>query len=195
MRHPIDRLLSHYEHGWTEGDIRSDVDEAILQHPELVLQSCYAWQIAPYLKSFGADHVLPVFFERLINDPSRELRRILRHLGDPEPVCTEDLVPFHNRSRDRRRAHPTLALARHLPASRFLASRLPKRLHDRIEDMWKMRERPSLSAESSRRIRYIFDRDLDQLGRWLGSPLSCESYATAMMADDLEWSSAARTAA
>ena len=36
MRHPIDRLISHYIHEWTQRVISSPVNEAVDEHPELI---------------------------------------------------------------------------------------------------------------------------------------------------------------
>src|SRR5690606_4205334 len=65
MRHPIDRLVSHYIHGWTMREISEPIDEAIDRHPELIAYGCYAKQLTPYFERFGRDRVLPMFFDRV----------------------------------------------------------------------------------------------------------------------------------
>ena len=66
MRHPIDRLLSHYAHEWTLGQMSININKAIAKHPELIDYSRYSMQLAPYFETFGRERVLPVFFERLV---------------------------------------------------------------------------------------------------------------------------------
>ena len=81
MRHPLDRLVSHYVHGWTERTIGGAIDEAAAQYAALIDYGRYAMQIAPYLERFGKDRVLPVFFDRLLAAPQAELERVCRFLG------------------------------------------------------------------------------------------------------------------
>ena len=65
MRHPVDRLISHYMHQWSVGVISCDINQAIDRYPELVDYSCYGMQITPYLQEFGHKAVLPLFFDDL----------------------------------------------------------------------------------------------------------------------------------
>jgi len=195
MRHPVARLVSHYRHGWTEGTIRSSLDQAVLEHPELTLQSCYAWQLAPYLKRFGSDRILPVFFERLARWPRAELERIARHVGFRGPVHWSEDLGAYNRSAERRRRGPLLETVRRVPGARSAARLLPGSLVHRMESRWKMPEAPSLSTDAEQRLQRIFDRDLERLGRWLGTRLSCSDYEATVCSQALEWSSAAQEAA
>ena len=57
MRHPVDRLISHYMHQWSEGVISCDINKAIDRYPELIDYGCYGMQITPYLEEFGRDSV------------------------------------------------------------------------------------------------------------------------------------------
>jgi hypothetical protein len=195
MRNPLERLVSHYRHAWAEGTIRSDLDCAVLEHPELTLQSCYAWQLAPYLQRFGPEAVLPVFLERLVHWPSEELARIARHVGYRGPVRWADDVGDHNRSSDRRREDPLLKLARRVPGARSLKGWLPAALVRTIESRWRTFEAPDLAPASAARLRRIFDCDVGRLGDWLGTSLSCEGYEEAVLSRPLEWSMAAKEVA
>ncbi|HIF55527.1 MAG TPA: sulfotransferase, partial [Methylococcaceae bacterium] len=50
MRHPVDRLVSHYIHQWTQNIFTCDINAAIDQYEELTAYSCYARQLAPYFE-------------------------------------------------------------------------------------------------------------------------------------------------
>ena len=195
MRHPLARLVSHYRHEWAEGTIRSSLDQAVLEHPALTLQGCYAWQLAPYLQRFGPERILPVFFERLARWPRAELERIARHVGFWGPVHWSGDLGVFNRSSDRRRRDPLLGTIRRVPGARSAARLLPGRLVRRMESRWKLHEAPSLSADAKRRLQRIFDRDLEHVGRWLGTRLCCDEYENTVLSRPLEWSSAAQEAA
>ena len=54
MRHPFDRMLSHYVHEWTQAVISCPLDDAVDEHPELIAYSRYAMQLKPYIARFGA---------------------------------------------------------------------------------------------------------------------------------------------
>ena len=43
-------------------------------------------QLEPYLRAYGPEAVLPVFFDRLVGLPQEELERICRFLGCLEPL-------------------------------------------------------------------------------------------------------------
>lgn len=78
MRNPVDRLVSHYIHGWT---VR-DVDGPIERHPELVACGRYAMQLQPCVERFAFARILPVFLERLV-----ETARSSRPLGCMAPAA------------------------------------------------------------------------------------------------------------
>ena len=81
MRHPIDRLVSHYIHEWSMGNINCNINEAIKLYPELISYSCYSKQLEPYIKTFGNQSILPVFFDRILNEEQTELERICKFIG------------------------------------------------------------------------------------------------------------------
>ena len=76
MRHPIDRLTSHYLHEVTVGRISVGLEEAVERHPELVDYGRYSMQLEPYLRVYGPESILPVFFDRLVDQPDLELERL-----------------------------------------------------------------------------------------------------------------------
>jgi len=195
MRNPMARLISHYLHEWTEGSISASLDRAILDHPRLMLQSCYAWQLAPYLERFGPDQILPVFFERIVRRPGTELERIARFLGSSAPIAWREELGAFNRTADRRRNDPLHDLVRKLPGGRSIARLLPTALRLRIERRWRVVDPVTLSSGSKNELEHVFDRDLARLGRWLGTSLSWRSYDEVVVGRNLSWTCAAREAA
>ena len=106
MRHPLDRLVSHYIHEWSTGVYRCSLEEAINKYPDLIAYGNYAMQLEPYFKTFGHAAVLPVFFDRLLSEPQAELERICRFIGyQAQPVWIQDLKP-DNVSSERVRKFP-----------------------------------------------------------------------------------------
>jgi len=177
MRHPIDRLISHYSHGWLENSIGGTLDAAVERHPELIDYGRYAMQIRPWLDAFGPDRILPVFVERLAAAPQQELERVCRHIGFVGlPRWAEEIAP-QNVSSTRLRDNPRRDLLVHHPVLSVVRRHLvPQSLRDRLKRRWQMPERPALGDAAHRRITAIFDRDLAELGLLLGVELDCSNF-------------------
>ncbi|MBO9714531.1 sulfotransferase [Sphingomonas sp.] len=187
MRHPIDRLVSHFIHGWSKRDMDGPIEDAVKRHPALVDYGRYAMQITPWIERFGQDKVLPVFFERLTAHPQAEFERICAFLGYAgAPVWRPDLRD--NVSEQRMRSSPLRDAIVKNPLATFLRRTfVPQAMRDRIKSQWQMRERPELSAEARAGLETLFDPDLARLGAMLGTPLSCATFKETVRARSLEW--------
>ncbi|MDZ7842668.1 MAG: sulfotransferase [Gammaproteobacteria bacterium] len=178
MRDPVDRIVSQYIHEWSEHVIDKDcpIDEAITTHPILVDYSRYAMQLQPYVELFGFNGILPVFFERLIDNPNAELRRIATHIGCGGPVRWLD-DDAANVSTERQRRHPALdAILDIRLLQRVRRTLLPEALRTRIRSRWTMQERPRLSAKSIAQLHGQLDPEMRTLGEWLGLNLNCRTF-------------------
>jgi hypothetical protein len=183
MRHPIDRLVSHYIHEWTQGVITCPIDEAIAKHPELVDYSRYAYQLRPWIGRFGKDRILPVIFEELTAEPGKELKRIAAFLGAKGDVLWRADLEAQNVSAERIRKFPGYELIVGNPVATFLRRTLvPQALRDRVKSNLQMRERPQLSPEKIAMLTEIFDRDLEALAPIAGMRISCASFAAHSLA-------------
>ena len=187
MRHPIDRLVSHYVHGWTERTIGGPIDEAAAKYPALIDYGRYAMQIAPYLERFGKDRVLPVFFDRLLAEPQAELERVCRFLGYAGVPQWQRGVR-DNDSAKRLRVSPVRDVIINQPVLAWVRRTLiPQGTRDLIKGAWQMRNKPTLGSAERERLAAIFDQDLAQLGAMLGVPLSCANFKQKTAAAPLEW--------
>ncbi len=177
MRDPIERLISHYIHEWTQGVISVPIGEAIEKHPELIAYSRYGYQLGPWIRGFGKDRILTVFLERMTAAPDQELTRIARFLGATGGVKWRDDLDAQNVSAERIRKFPGYSLVIGNPLATALRRTLmPQGLRDRVKSRLQTRERPELSAEMISRLTEIFDRDLRQLSGTIGRPLACETF-------------------
>ena len=182
VRHPIDRLVSHYIHEWTERRISAPLDRAVDVHPELVAYSRYSMQLEPYLEAFGPQNILLVVFERFVADPRTELARVCRFLGQEGPVRFDPHLGAQNVSSQRLRRNRVRDALVWNPIITPLRRRfIPPGLRDRVKRLWQMKKRPVLGAQQSRRLEAIFDEDLGTLGSWLGIDLSCARFKTTVL--------------
>jgi len=188
MRHPVDRLVSHYIHEWSMGVYRCGIEEAIDRYPELIAYGRYAMQLKPYFKTFGQDAVLPVFFDRLVSEPQTELERVCQFIGyQSQPTWVQDLGPS-NVSSERIRRFPLYELlVESVPATWVRRRFIPQGLRDSIKLKLSMQKRPILGDEAIARLEAEFDLDLAQLGKWLGIDLDCLNYKQMTSAVSLNW--------
>lgn len=188
MRHPVDRLVSHYMHEWSTGVYRCGIEEAVDKYPELITYGCYSMQLDPYLEAFGHDAVLPVFFDHLLHEPQAELERICQFIGyKGRPVWVKDMKP-DNVSSERVRKFPLYRLlVESAPATWLRRHFIPQGMRDAIKMKFRMQERPVLGIELRTQLEVNFDRDLAQLGKRLGQELNCKNFKQSTSSSSLNW--------
>jgi hypothetical protein len=188
MRHPIDRLISHYKHEWSQQVITVDIDEAITAHPELMEYGRYGMQLQPYFEAFGRERVLPVFYDRLATAPQEELERICRFIACPhQPEWVKDL-PRQNVSGRRLQRTWLRNVLLNSRSLRALARRMmSRRMRERIAERWTVKVNTELSAERRAGLARVFDEDLARLGEWIGLTLTCETFKEIARAVEPAW--------
>ena len=177
MRHPIDRLVSHYMHQWSEGVISCDINQAIDRYPELIDYSCYGMQITPYFEAFGSKSVLPLFFEGLKANKNKTLNRVGEFIGLTEPlIWVDDLAQDNVSSQRIRRFYGYELLINSKPMAWLRKALIPQRVRDRVKQQLSMQRRPEISSVQLARITKIFDRDLQTVDDWIDVQLTCENF-------------------
>lgn len=177
MRDPVDRLVSHYIHEWTQGVIACPIDEAIDRHPELVAYSRYADQLAPWIARFGPARILPVFLERMTAEPDAELKRVAAFLGASGDIFWRDDLEAQNVSAERIRRFPGYELiVESKIATALRRTLIPRSFRDRVKSNFQMRERPELSPARRADLVRVFDADLARLGALLGAPFDVATF-------------------
>jgi hypothetical protein len=189
MRHPVDRLISHYIHQWTENVIRCDINDALDRYPELINYSRYSYQLEPYFEVYGKLSVLPVFFAAVKQQPQRELERIARFIGYRGPVTWNEDLGAQNVSAERLRHFRGYRLIVDSPPMAFLRRTLvPQSVRDMVKARLTVKQRPALEASNVARLEVIFDEDLQALSEWLDVDLSCKNFTKKTAGDHLQWS-------
>lgn len=179
MRHPIQRLVSHYIHEWTEGRAGSDISREVLTDPQYVEYSSYARQLTPYLEYFDKTQILPVFFECLTTSKVLELERVARFLGDTsaETFAWHSEVARTNVSSERMRKSRTRDALLSLRAVRVAKNILPAPVIESVKRIWMMRRRPVLSAEATQFVEQRFHADLSKLSDMLGCSINIDNFS------------------
>ncbi|MCB0005007.1 MAG: sulfotransferase [Anaerolineales bacterium] len=81
VRHPVDRIESHYHHRLIQGKVSGEIEQEILAEPLYVDRSRYAFQLEPYLEYFPRNQLLLLLFEEFVAAPEATLSQIATFLG------------------------------------------------------------------------------------------------------------------
>ena len=189
MRHPVDRLISHYIHQWTQNVIKIDINQAIEQFEELVAYSSYTKQLAPYFQQYGYENVLPVFTESLRVNPQGELERIAKFVGHDEPVVWHEDLLEQNVSSDRVRKFKGYRWVVDSKLMTFIRRTfISKSFREKVKQIFTMKRRPEIDSVHMEQLVTILDKDLEQLGEMLGIELNCANYKKTVSSQQLNWS-------
>lgn len=172
LRHPLERLRSHYRHLVVHGASRAPFLD-LLADPEgpLVRRSQYFTCLAPYTEAFPREQICVVRFEDLVGDQPEAWPVVLRHLGlGPRPLSNR----AHNVSAEK--GHFTSLMYRlwtsplrrhiqHVPrpvrqVGRVLLTRGGPGPDARLEE--------SSEAPIPEEVASSIWQDIDRLERWLG---------------------------
>ncbi len=188
MRHPIERLISHYIHQWTQNVFTCEINQAIDDYEELTAYSCYAMQIEPYIKQFGSENILPIFNERLRQNSQKQLERISDFIGYKGAMKWQDNTASQNVSHERIREFPGYSW---LVDSKFMTqlrqNLVPQSIRDKIKGQFRMKDRPIIDETHIKKVTASFDQDLAKLGHWFDVELTCENYKTTVEKKELLW--------
>lgn len=175
MRHPIDRLLAHCREAASAAGAAAGLERALERAPWLIDYGCYAMQVRPYLEAFGSQAVLPVFYERLMRDPQRELERVCRFIGHAATSRWHaDLDVNHALRAVRSRPASRPPMPHRNGAHRARRRLLPQAVRSRMSPLTRIAAeiRPAMLQRLADR----FDEDLAQLRAWLGVSIRCDNF-------------------
>lgn len=190
MRHPVDRLVSHYIHEWTMGVYRCDIEQAVTRYTELKSYSQYSKQLAPFIEAWGKDNILPVFFDRLLKHPQSELETIARFIGYTNAVTWQQDMKAENISSERVKRFAGDQLLIRNPVATWLRRHLiPQSFRDRIKNRLRMNQRPTLNPQTRTLLEKEFNDDLRILGDWLGMPIDCANFKQITAETPARWKS------
>lgn len=76
MRHPIERIVSHYMHNYLRGYTNSAFEDEVVSKSTYLNRTRYFTQIRPYIECFGRENILLLTFEDFLSDKNATLRRV-----------------------------------------------------------------------------------------------------------------------
>src|SRR5918999_1124068 len=170
IRHPVERMRSHYIHWVLKGTEREPIEKALLTNPLYLNSSLYALQIEQYLEHFDRDQLLIVTSEGLRGDRYKTVRRIYEFLG----VHPNWLVPQHDeefhRSSEKWDNRPLARRLRRLPGYGVVAGVAPKSMKKSYRRFVQKRIGPieaEISNELQNRLEAKLKDDIRRLRSYL----------------------------
>jgi hypothetical protein len=123
VRHPIERIRSHYAHAVAAGWERRPLGRALREEPQYLDVSRYAHQLTEYLRYFDRSQLLVVGAEQLRDDRAATLRRVLAFIGVDPTVAPAGLEAEHHPTPRVRR--PFAEALRRVPGASTVARLAP----------------------------------------------------------------------
>lgn len=125
MRHPIERIQSHYTHGQTEGweTTKQPLDGGQV-HEQLIAVSSYARQLDEYYRRFPAENIKLLLYEDLKTRPAELVTEVCEFIGVDPAYQSEQIGVVHNKNNYRVESK-MLKRLRWSGAGRAVASVLP----------------------------------------------------------------------
>jgi hypothetical protein len=178
VRDPIDRLLSHYLHNAGGGYEERGLDEVLGDETSSYFyRGRYAFQLEPYLETFGAERIAIVSAEELKSDRAQAMRRLFEFLGvDADFGSPEFEREWETGAAKGSGGFRIMDRAVRLPGLRALDrnfDRLPERLRWRVERIVHdpdsgAAEKPVLPPGARERLTELFEPDVERLQQIAG---------------------------
>lgn len=190
MRHPVDRLISHYIHNWSMGFIGKNVsiEQALAGYEPFISYGMYNVQLKPWFEAYGRDNVCPVFFDRMLESPQTELERICKYIGYQKPVTWQENLEASNISNQRIRKFPLYSVVVDSSIATWLRQNfVPTSFRQAIKNRLRLNKRPQLSDQTIADLEAQFDEGLKELGEWLDVELCCQNFKEVTRSRPLTW--------
>ena len=133
VRHPLERLESHYVQQWDNGHRFPSFGEAVRTWPPLMNASRYWERVNDYREHYPDEQILVLFFEDFKIDPQAELRRCFEFLGVDSSFKVSDPSTAKNTRADKRTDRVMMRWIRKYPAYVKLSWALPRWLKEKLK--------------------------------------------------------------
>jgi hypothetical protein len=161
VRHPLERIRSHYAYFVMLGMEVRPIREAVRTDPWYLELSRYGWQLDQHLEHFPRDRFLIITSDELRAEREATLRQVCEFVGVDAEQTIPNLDQEFNQSSTTRHPGPLSARLRHM-ASRTPLTRLKYKTKRRLIEKT-FRERPVPAAIPRAFQRELWDELLPDL--------------------------------
>lgn len=179
VRHPIQRLISHYRHDATYWDETVPIDEALLDYRRYASRSMYALQIDQWRNAgYAADQLLVVTTDDLRDEPAQTLARIFRFLDVDDSFVPPTAGEVFNDGAGLRRPWARADALRRSSLHRRVRRLVPARARQWAWHRMSVPVDPALvdvtiRPETEAALRELLQPDLRRLRAYLGEDFHC----------------------
>lgn len=173
MRHPVERIVSHYAHRVNHGRLIESPEKIVLKDPTFINRTRYAYQIKPYLELFGRENILLMPFEEYISDQLESLKSISSFLGISfEPFQNLNSKP-KNESIGKKYLGKTGTKIRDNLVARLAAPLIPRFVRDVVKSHFlkEMTQKPKFPPALRRTLWNILEDDVNSVEKLLNRRL------------------------
>jgi hypothetical protein len=126
VRHPITRMISHYQHRVRANHEHRALEEALFGEPLYLNTSRYAYQLERYLEFFPVEQILVVVTEELRQNRAATLNRVLGFLDLDPGTGEESITTEYNVTSTKRAPRTATEILMRLPGWNRFASSIPE---------------------------------------------------------------------
>lgn len=171
VRDPVERIISHYTHNYSEGREHRTIDEALdeLEGNHYVMCSKYYWQLEQYLEYFSKDQLLIVPSHKLKNERRTTLEAAFQFIGVEASFYTPAYEEQKHKTNQKRRKGPVSRFILESPVIKTLKGYIPDVVKDPVKKMTRPAvTKPTLSPTSGRKLKEHLRPDVEQLRTFTG---------------------------
>jgi hypothetical protein len=171
VRHPLQRIRSHFVHQFGRGHEHRPINRAVREDHRYLDTTRYAMQLDRYLEWYPADQIMVVTADLLDHDRSTTFARVATFCGvDPEIEAAALEARSHGSSSKQVPVGVTARL-RTIPAIRKAAEALPAPIRSRLGAATRRSMQPEELELDPATEAWLIEQlqpDLAGLRRWLG---------------------------
>ena len=159
MRNPIDRIVSHHYHDFTNGAVGPDINKAVSDYLPLVHWSSYAMQIEAWLEVFDRESLMLVRMEDYVRDRRGNAATLAEHIGVPAHTDGIQEETAFNKSDGKPRHAGLWSVLYHAPVYRKMIRPLvPRGLKHWVFRSFLPKAPPRPAPPSAETVDYLIDR-------------------------------------
>jgi hypothetical protein len=176
LRHPVERMRSHYLHACAQRTEGRDADTALTRNLDYFHTSRYSYQLDAWLEHFPRVQLLVLTADDLRHDREATLARVCDFLDlDPTGAAADQVAESHHTSDKRVGTRLTRPLLAAKPWKQLVGA-LPapaRKVHDRLLTVPALPDRARISPGTEQLLLDGLRPDLERLREVLGQDFHC----------------------
>jgi len=174
VRNPIDRIISHYNHGQLGGNEEKGVNQALQSAPQAYLSpSKYYMQLSQYLQYYSFDDMKIASSEKLRNDTRSAVQDVYDFLGVDSDFSSPTFeTQMHKTNKRKQKSAFDKFILSTLNGRQWLKPILPQKVMDVYQlltgDQEKIATRDDLKPETIEILKNALSQDVNKLRELTG---------------------------